>query len=70
MAKVKVDLLKLLRECSADMKADGIYDMGDDSVAYDMAGCLLEDPDNLAAAKALWPGKDRDLLQEMIADRL
>lgn len=65
-----MDLLKMIRECSADMKADGIYDMGDDSVAYEMAGCLLEDPKVLKAAKAMWPGKSRDLLQEMIMDRL
>ena len=65
-----MDLLKMLRECRADAEADGVYDMGDDSVAYDMAGSLLEDPAVLKAAKKLWPGKSVDILREIIADHL
>ena len=63
-----MDILKLCREAGDDMRAD----MGecDDTMAYEMAGCLLEDPKILAAAKKLWPGKCRDILQEMMADRI
>ena len=65
-----MDLLKMIRECSADMKADMGGEAIDDSMAYEMAGGLLDDPKVLKAAKAMWPGKSRDLLQEMIMDRL
>ena len=64
-----MDLLKMLKECRNDLQADGM-DMGDDSVAYEIAASLLEDPKVLKAAKAMWPGKSKDILQEMIADRL
>ena len=62
-----MDIRKLLRECGEDMAAD----MGgavDDSMAYELAGSLLEDPKVLAAAKKEWPGKSKDILQEIMAD--
>jgi hypothetical protein len=65
-----VDVLKTIRECRADMEADGIYDMADDAIAYDIAASLLEDPEFTKAAKKMWPGKSADLLREIVADRL
>jgi hypothetical protein len=65
----KMDLLKLCREAGNDMRAD----MGgecDDSMAYEIANCLLEDPKVLAAAKKMFPGKSRSILQEILADRI
>jgi hypothetical protein len=63
-----MDLLKMLRECKADAQAD--FGEVDDTMAYELANCLLEDPEVLKAAKKMWPGKSRDILQEIIADRI
>ena len=62
-----MDIRKLLRECGEDMAAD-MGGVVDDSMAYEMAGCLLEDPKVLAAAKKQWPGKSKAILQEIMAD--
>ena len=60
----------MLKECRADMQSDGVYDMGDDSIAYEVAASLLQDPEVLRAAKKMWPGKSKEILQEILADRL
>ena len=62
-----MDIRKLCREAGEDMRADMGGDV-DDSMAYEMANCLLDDPEVLAAAKKQWPGKSRDILQEIMAD--
>ena len=61
-----MDIRKLCREVGNDMRAD----MGevDDTMAYELAGSLLDDPKVLAAAKKQWPGKSKDILQEIMAD--
>lgn len=64
-----MDLLKTLREAGNDMRADMGGEM-DDTMAYEMAGCLLEDTNILKAAKKLWPGKSKEILQEILADRM
>ena len=63
-----MDILKYLRECRADMIADGME--MDDSAAYDMAESLLNDLEFFAAAKKQWPGKSEQILREIVADRL
>ena len=63
-----MNLLKTLRECGDDMRADMGGDI-DDTMAYEMAGCLLEDPEIVKAAKKMWPGKSVAILQEIMADR-
>ena len=65
-----MDLLKTLHECGADARSDGNYDMCDDSVAYELARCLLEDPEVMKAAQKLWPGKSCETLQEIMADHI
>jgi hypothetical protein len=57
-----LNIRKLLRECAADMGGDI-----DSTMAYEMAGSLLEDPRVLTAAKKEWPGKDKAILQEIMA---
>lgn len=64
-----MDLLKLLRDCRADMIADGM-DMSDDSMVYELAESLLSDPKVLKAAQKMWPGKAPCILREIVADRL
>ena len=65
-----IDIVKLCRDAGNDLKADlGGADL-DDSMAYEIAGCLLDDPDTLAAAQKMWPGKSRQILQEIMADRI
>lgn len=65
-----MDLLKLCREAGNDMRADmGGMDI-DDSMAYEMAAGLLEDSKVLAAAKKMFPGKSKQILQEILADRI
>lgn len=64
-----MDLLKLCREAGNDMRADMGCEI-DDTMAYEMANCLLEDPAVLKAAKKMFPGKNRDILQEILADRI
>ena len=63
-----MNLLNLLKEAGNDMRAD----MGecDDAMAYEMANGLLDDPKVLKAAQKMWPGKSRDILQEIMADRI
>lgn len=61
-----MDIIKMCRQAGDDMRAD----MGecDDSMAYEIANCLLDDPKVLKAAKAKWPGKSKQILQEILAD--
>jgi hypothetical protein len=53
---------------------DTANDMGDDpefsldNCAYDLADCALYDSEIMAYCKKRWPGKDRWLLKEIIAD--
>jgi hypothetical protein len=65
-----MDILKLCRDAGRDMRADFGGEDLDDSVAYEVANCLLDDPTVLAAAKKMWPGKSRDILREIMADRI
>jgi hypothetical protein len=64
-----MNLLKTIREAGEDLKADFGGDL-DDSMAYEVANCLLEDPEFLKEAQKMWPGKSRQILQEMVADRV
>lgn len=62
-----MDIRKMLRECGQELAAD----MGcaiDDTVAYEVAGSLLNDPAVLEAAKKEWPGKSNAVLQEIMAN--
>jgi hypothetical protein len=63
-----MDLLKILKDAGDDFRADGVE--VDDGIAYEVANGLLDDPEVLAAAKKMWPGKTRDILQEIMADRI
>ena len=62
----KIDLIKLLKEGGQDMAADGME--MNDSVAYELAGGLLEDPEIVKEAQRMWPGKSLQTLQEIMAD--
>ena len=62
-----MDIIKMCRDAGNDLKADFGGEV-DDSMAYEIANCLLEDPKVLKAAKAKWPGKSRQILQEIMAD--
>ena len=62
-----MDIRKMLRECGQELAAD----MGcaiDDTIAYEVAGSLLNDPAVLKAAKQEWPGKSNAILQEIMAN--
>lgn len=63
-----MNLLQTLREAGNDAREDGM-EMSDE-VAYEMAACLMLDPEILKAAKLMWPRKSNAILQEIIADRL
>jgi len=65
-----MDLIKMLKDAGNDMKADMGGEAIDDSMAYEMAGGLLDDPKVLAAAQKMWPGKSKQILQEIMADRI
>jgi hypothetical protein len=62
------DVIQLCRNAGNDLKADLGGAPLEDSMAYEVAGCLLDDADILKAAKAKWPGKSRQILQEIMAD--
>lgn len=56
---------KQMHECNADLVADG-FDSAE--AAYEVAGCLLMDPDLMKFCKKQWPGKSEQLLKEIVAD--
>jgi len=62
-----MDIRKMLRQAGEELAADmgGVLD---DTMAYEIAGCMLEDPATLKAAKKEWPGKSKAILQEIMAD--
>ncbi len=62
-----MNILQELRKAGNDAREDFGDDIPDE-VAYELANCLLEDPKILKAAKQMWPGKSRDILQEIVAD--
>ena len=54
-----------------DMQADGLYDMADASVYYDIAESLLYDPEFKKLAKKRFPSvKDATILRECVADSI
>lgn len=61
-----MNLIKELRAAGQDMRDDGMEVTAE--VAYESAACMLEDPKVLAAAKKQWPGRNRQQLQEIMAD--
>lgn len=63
-----MDIRKLCREAGQDFSSDMGGERVDDATAYEIANCLLEDPAVLKAAKKMYPGKSRDILQEILAD--
>lgn len=70
MAKSKT-FEQVCRECREDMQADGLYDMADASVYYDIAESLLYDPEFKKLAKKRFPSvKDETILRECVADSI
>ena len=61
-----MNLIKILCECGNEFVADG--GVMDNSIAYEIAGSLLDDPKVLREAKKLWPNKSKDILQQIMAD--
>lgn len=61
-----MNLIKMLCECGNEFVADG--GVMDNSIAYEIAESLLEDPAVLKEAKKLWPNKSKDILKEIMAD--
>ena len=61
-----MNLIKMLCECGNEFVADG--GVMDNSIAYESAGSLLDDPKVLREAKKLWPNKSKDILQQIMAD--
>lgn len=57
----------MLRDCGKEIAAD-MGDAIDDTMAYEIAGSLLEDPAVLTAAMKEWPNKSKDILKEIMAD--
>lgn len=52
-----------------DMRADGLYDMGDESVYWDIAESMLFDPEFKRLAQRRFPlVKDDQVLRERVAD--
>jgi hypothetical protein len=62
-----MNLIQTLREAGNDYRADTGEDLPDE-VAYELAACTLQDPAMLKEAKRLWPGKSKQVLQEIMAD--
>ena len=62
-----MNIIQELRKAGNDAREDFGEDLPDE-VAYEMANCLLEDKELLKAAQKQWPGKNRQILQEIIAD--
>ena len=62
-----MDIRKMLRECGKELAAD-MGGVVDDTMAYEVAGSLLEDPAVLKAAMKEWPNKSKDILKEIRAD--
>ncbi len=64
-----MNLLQTLRAAGEDWRADTGEDVGDE-VAYELAACILQDPKLLKEARAMFPGKSDQILQEILADRI
>ena len=59
------------REARKDMAADGIYDMEDSTVYYDIAEAMLFDPEFKQMAKKRFPNvKNEQTLRECVAESM
>lgn len=56
-------------EAREDLRSDGMYDMNDASLYWDVAESMLYDPEFRKLAKAHFPNvKDETVLRECVAD--
>ena len=59
------------REARQDMAADGMYDMEDSTMYFDIAEAMLFDPEFKKMAKKRFPNvKSESVLRECVADSL
>lgn len=61
---------QMCRECRKDMEADGLYDMTDSTVFYDIAEAMLYDPEFKKEAKKKFPTVSDQILRECVADSI